>query len=89
MSTVEVFPVRDSVVALAVGIAERYGLRAADSIHLSTMIEIQRASAPTETRLVALIADKSLLEAARDEGVTAVNPEEDGALANLKDLLRS
>ncbi|MBI4334595.1 MAG: type II toxin-antitoxin system VapC family toxin [Chloroflexi bacterium] len=87
MAVLQVFPISDSTVAVAVGIAEHYGLRAADSIHLSTMTEIRTASMGAETELIALVADKSLLRAAAQEGITVANPDEDGALDKLRNLL--
>ncbi len=83
-SVVEMHPVRDSIVALAVEIAQRHGLRAADSVHLATMLELRNDYAANESKLIALISDKALIEAALEDGIAVLNPEDDDAIERAK-----
>lgn len=86
ISKIEIFPVNDLILAIAIGLAERYGLRAADAIHLATMKEMARESAIVRTGFVALVVDKALIKAAETDGIEVVNPENDNALEKIRNI---
>ncbi|MSQ13474.1 MAG: PIN domain-containing protein [Dehalococcoidia bacterium] len=84
ISQAELLPVNDLILAIAVRLAERHGLRAADAIHLATMTEMARGSAIVGTSFLALVADRALKRAAESEGITVVNPEDDNARESIE-----
>ncbi len=70
-----IIPVNDDVVKLAIDLTRQHPLRAYDALHLATAISLNRALGLAKLPLLAFIcADKSLLVAARDEGLIVDNP---------------
>lgn len=86
VSRVELFPVSDGILAVAVGLAERHGLRAADAIHLATMTEMARGSVTTGTAFLSLVVDKALRNATEKEGIIVVNPEDENAVEKIRSI---
>jgi predicted nucleic acid-binding protein len=86
--TLELFQISQSVQGLAVKVVLEHGLRAADSIHLATMIELRRAADTAGVQLLTMAADKALCDASEREGLKVVNPENTGALTQLKEFIQ-
>jgi predicted nucleic acid-binding protein len=84
----ELFQISQSMQGLAVEVAHEHGLRAADSIHLATMIELHGAADVAGIQLLAMAADKALCDAAEREGLKVVNPENTEALTQLKEFIQ-
>ncbi len=74
---IDIVPVNFSVLEIALEISRKFGLRALDSVHLATMVDLKRASAITDIPLVSLSADKDLCESAIEEGIKIINPEDE------------
>jgi hypothetical protein len=73
---------------LAVKVVLEHGLRAADFIHLATMIELRRAADIAGVQLLTMAADKALCDAAEREALKVVNPENTGVLTQLKEFIQ-
>jgi len=70
-------PLNDQMVEMAVDLTRRHPLRGYDAAHLATAIVINRALREAEfPPLVFVSADEALCEAARNEGLSADNPNE-------------
>ena len=67
------------------GIADRHGLRALDTLHLSTVLQVAGASAPTD-RVVLVSSDHELLAVAQAEGVVCLDPAAGDAIVQLAQL---
>ncbi|MBI2918281.1 MAG: type II toxin-antitoxin system VapC family toxin [Chloroflexi bacterium] len=87
LHAVEVFPVSEPILGQAIGIAERHGIRAADSIHVATIIELHQAAAIAGIRFLALAADKAMGECIEEEGIALSNPEDEDALGQLRSAM--
>jgi len=69
--------VSDPVIRLAMQFVEKYSLRGYDSVQLATAVALQNLLRLSNGREVAFVgADKVLNEAARKEGLTVINPNE-------------
>lgn len=72
-----VVPLSDHVVELAVELTRRHPLRGYDAVHLATAATMRTALQGTGVPpLVFVSADQVLCEAAKDEGLLPVNPNE-------------
>ena len=70
-------PADDITVNLAVQLLRRHPLRAYDAVQLATALKLDRALAGRPLSPVAFVsADSVLCEAARAEGLTALNPND-------------
>lgn len=56
--------------------ALKHNINSADAIHLSILLALQVTLSASDDELLCLAADKRLIRAARDEGITVVDPEE-------------
>lgn len=80
-----VWPLDDEVAIAAVGVAEEFGLRSADAIHLATA---QRIAPLTPDAPVMVSSDRELLNAAAAAGLIALDPQVPGSAERLKQLRR-
>lgn len=78
--TLEFWPISPYIQGTAVRMAHNHGLRAADSLHLATMAELQKAAEVAGIGFLAITADKALYDAAQMEGIRVLNPEDADAL---------
>ena len=84
---IDLFPISESVLGLAVRLANTHGLRAADSIHLAAMIELNESAKEAGIDFLAVVADRSLGDAALREGLMVLNPETSGSLNQLEGFM--
>lgn len=86
LQVVELFPVNQFIMGQAVRMAEKHGLRAADSIHLATMAELDRTAKAAGVKLLAVAVDRAVREAAEGEGIVVLNPEDTDAPTRLREF---
>ena len=67
------YPVDDQTLDLACALVHRYALRAYDAVQLAACLFLLRLSARDDLTFIS--ADRRLLNAARAEGLTVLNPE--------------
>jgi len=67
-------PITETVLERACELIDRQGLRAYDAIQLAACLTL--AVSPANTLATFVCADHQLLDAARDEGLTVLNPSE-------------
>ena len=84
---IDLFPISESILGLAVKLANTHGLRAADSIHLAAMLELNESAKEAGIEFLAVVADRSLCDAATREGLKALNPETSGSLNQLETFI--
>ncbi len=72
-SSFQVQPANDMVLDQAAGVIDRHRLRAYDAVQLGGCLTL-RSTVGADIDLQFLCADQTLLDAARTEGLTAVNP---------------
>lgn len=72
----------DNLIFASHPLIERYSLNATDAAILRSALDAANAARVSEHGLILLTADDRLLRAARQEGITAFNPEAD-AIARL------
>ena len=61
-----------------------HGLRTADALQLATALDLQEVLRSANERLIFLVDDQELYEAAQKEGLEVINPREQGALNRLE-----
>jgi len=69
-------PISSSLLASGVALIDRHHLRAYDALQLAGCLSLTR-SVPDWKRAQFITSDKSLLQAARDEGLMAIDPTTD------------
>ncbi len=70
-------PVATPIINLAMQLIEKYPLRGYDSVQLATAVALQNFLRLSNGREIAFVgADKVLNDAARKEGLTVINPNE-------------
>lgn len=74
-----------SVIAQAVSLAARHGLKGADAIHIGSA---KHALSSSTGSLALVSADRGMLSAATLEGMVVVNPESSDALTVISNMLR-
>ncbi len=79
-----VIPVQSALVGEAIGIVGEHHLRTADALHFASMMMASRAMGGLEFYVVS--ADREILEACGACGISAIDPESDGALEMLRSL---
>ncbi|MBI4313113.1 MAG: type II toxin-antitoxin system VapC family toxin [Chloroflexi bacterium] len=79
-------PVGRATLDRAMSITETHALRAGDTIHLATILEIMGARTANEDGLMVLSSDKELLAACERERLAVINPEDADALGRLQTL---
>jgi len=67
-----VWAIDDEVMDGAINLISRYGLKAADAIHLATALNLRRH---TKDQLLLVSSDRELLAAADQEGLLFADPE--------------
>jgi len=72
-SVFQVQPVNDAVLDEAAGVIDRYTLRAYDAMQLGGCLAL-RSTVGEDIEVVFVCADDALVEAARIEGITVINP---------------
>ena len=80
----DLISIRDDIIIGASSIAERYGLRAGDAIHLATALDI--AATAGESQVFMVSSDVELLEASEAAGIGALDPQTDDAVSSLLEL---
>ncbi len=80
----DLISIRDDIIIGASSVAERYGLRAGDAIHLATALDI--AATADETQVFMVSSDTELLEASDVAGIGALDPQTDDAVSSLLEL---
>jgi predicted nucleic acid-binding protein len=71
------FDADDSVIRLAVGLAQRHPLRGYDAVHLATAITLNHTLVASKLSLLTFIsADDVLCKAAKKEGLPTENPND-------------
>jgi predicted nucleic acid-binding protein len=65
-------PLNDTVLGHALGLVDRYSLRAYDAVQLAGCIALR--DMPAGDQPIFICADHSLIEAAQSEGIPAINP---------------
>ena len=78
----DLISIRDDIIIGASSVAERYGLRAGDAIHLATALDI----AASFSRVFMVPADTELLEASEAAGIGALDPQSENATASLHQI---
>lgn len=76
-------PVSNPVIADSIDLTRRYGLRAADAIHLATASRVKQASS---LQNVFVASDRGLLDCAQREGFYLLDPQHTEAPERLKRL---
>ena len=79
-----IWPLDEEVTSSAISIAQEYGLRSGDAIHLSSALQLY-SSAPGEW-MVLVSSDAEPLDAATSAGLEILNPQEPIALSKLASL---
>ena len=69
-------PVTDAILDQACLLLDRYGLRAYDAIQLASCVAVHRAAAAGSSWATFVCSDTNLIEAAIDEGLRCIDPEE-------------
>ena len=80
----DLISIRDDIIIGASSVAERYGLRAGDAIHLATALDI--AATADETQVFMVSSDTELLEASDVAGIGAIDRQVDDAVSSLLEL---
>jgi uncharacterized protein len=65
-------PINDAVLGHALGFVDRYPLRAYDAVQLAGCVALRNMSAGEQP--IFICADHALMEAAKSEGIPAINP---------------
>jgi predicted nucleic acid-binding protein len=80
---VQIWPLNDDVVGSAVRVIEDFHPRAADALHLATALAITNA---VNLQVVFITADQDLMRASSEAGLLCINPAQDGALQELRQM---
>ncbi len=81
--TILVQPISNSVIADSIDLTRRYALRAADAIQLATASRVKLAAT---LQNVFVASDKELLDCAKREGFSLLDPQHPEALEHLRRL---
>ena len=73
LRVIQLWPLDDSILTIALRVADRHGLRSGDAIHLATAEVIFRLT--SESDKVFVSSDRELLEAAVDSGMEVLDPQ--------------
>lgn len=73
----------------SVEVIKKHSLKALDAQQLTTAVDLEKILKQLDERLVFIADDDDLHEAAKSEGMEAVNPREQGALKRLRQLAGS
>lgn len=73
----------------AIELALAHGLRTADALQLATALELKAVLERTQEKLILIVDDQELYEAAKEEKLEVINPRERGALKRLRQLAKS
>ena len=73
LRVIQLWPLDDSILSIALRVAARYGLRSGDAIHFATAEIIFRLT--SESDKVFVSSDRELLEAAIDSGMEVLDPQ--------------
>jgi hypothetical protein len=79
--------VNDERVLASIPYSLAHNINSSDALHLKTLKDVERAVNLLGEKVVLVAADKRLLRAAKNEGITTFNPEED-AEKKLDDLVK-
>jgi predicted nucleic acid-binding protein len=82
LTHIRLLPLEDTVADEALGLLPDYPLRAPDALHFATALRVQRAAGIAHFYLVS--ADRELGEAARRHPMQSIDPEDDGAMGQLR-----
>ncbi|MFH1434596.1 MAG: type II toxin-antitoxin system VapC family toxin, partial [Pseudomonadota bacterium] len=66
----------DETVSGAKDLTKNFALRGSDAVHLSSALLLQSRFTEKDDRLIVVVSDKELKEAARASGLDVVDPEE-------------
>ena len=80
----DLISIRDDIIIGASSVAERYGLRAGDAIHLASALSV--AAVSDDSKLFMVSSDVELLEASEAAGIGALDPQTDDATASLRQI---
>ncbi len=81
-------PLSTSILARSVDVIKRHSLKAPDAQQLAAALELEPILEQLNQRLIFIVDDDDLHEAAEREGLEAVNPREKGALKRLQQLAK-
>lgn len=73
----QILATTDALILASHPLIVRHSLNATDAIVLRSVLDAAAVLRPHGQRVVVLTADDRLLRAARDEGITTINPETD------------
>ncbi len=73
LRVIQLWPLDDSILSIALRVAARYGLRSGDAIHFATAEIIFRLTSESDNVFVS--SDRELLEAAVDSGMEVLDPQ--------------
>lgn len=80
----DLISIRDDIIIGASSVAERYGLRAGDAIHLASALSV--AAVSDDSKLFMVSSDVELLEASEAAGIGALDPQSENATASLRQI---
>lgn len=80
----DLISIRDDIIIGASSVAERYGLRAGDAIHLASALSV--AAVSDDSKLFMVSSDVELLEASEVAGIGALDPQSENATASLRQI---
>ncbi len=80
--------IEDNVVAEALNKVVSHALKSADSIHLSTVVELREIMKDAGEKVVFVCDDDELMKAGRRENLEVINPRKQVDRQKLMDMLR-
>lgn len=79
-------PVDNVLIEEASATLEKHALRAGDAMHFAAVLRTKRIAEDAAQALVVMTSDSDLVDAGKNEGITVINLEDDGALEQLRGL---
>ncbi|MBI4332759.1 MAG: type II toxin-antitoxin system VapC family toxin [Chloroflexi bacterium] len=78
-------PVDNLLMDEAAAILDRHPLRAGDAVHFASILRVKQVAERRQEKVIVVSSDRDLLDACMQEGITVFDPQDKGAMAQLKD----